>query len=233
MKVTASNGVGNASATSNQTATIAASGGSGGTGGGGGPANTAMPVVTGVADTGSFVAPQFAATSGSWSGSPTKYTYQWQDCNSSGGNCVNAVGMAYGPGAAGSKCVNTHPGDGCRYNLVAGEATTPCPYASGGTGSCTLRLALTASNGQDATVTSSPQGPVTASTPGYPNFSNTGYQNAPTYASTTGGTEGIEDPSKLTTASSGSSTCPTSGFQSNHTYSFCHFTTNDNFVAGC
>ena len=205
---------GSASQISAQTGTVTS---------GGGPANTAMPVVSGVADTASFAAPQFAATSGSWSGSPTKYTYQWQDCNSSGGNCVNAAGMAYGPGATGSKCVNAHPGDGCRYNLVADEAAAPCPYAFGAAGSCTIRLALTASSGRDTTVTTSQRGPVTASTPAHPNFSNTGYQNAPGYP----GTPGIPDPSKLTLASSGSSTCPTS-IESNHTYSFCHYTSELN-----
>jgi hypothetical protein len=59
----------------------------------------------------------------------------------------------------------------------------------------------------------------------WPNASNTGYQNAPGYP----GTKGVADPTKLTTASSSSSTCPTT-FQSNHTYSFCHYTGVGNFV---
>jgi hypothetical protein len=52
----------------------------------------------------------------------------------------------------------------------------------------------------------------------WPNATTTGYQNAPGYP----GTHGVADPSKLTTASASSSTCPTT-FQSHHTYSFCHY----------
>jgi hypothetical protein len=32
------------------------------------------------------------ASNGSWSGSPTSYAYQWQDCSTSGGSCVNISG---------------------------------------------------------------------------------------------------------------------------------------------
>lgn len=52
----------------------------------------------------------------------------------------------------------------------------------------------------------------------WPNATTTGYQNAPGYP----GTHGVADKTKLTTASSSSSTCPTS-FQSHHTYSFCYY----------
>ena len=211
--VTASNSAGSGSGTSGQSAMVSASSGSG-------PTDTAAPTITGVADTGSFVAPQLVASSGSWSGSPTRYTYQWQDCNSSGANCVNAAGETYGPGASGSSCVTTVAANGCAYNLVAKEATAPCPYASGATGACTIGLIVTATNAQGSTpVSVAPVGPVKASSTAWPNFSNTGYQNAPGYP----GTAGVPDPSKLTIASAGSSTCPTT-IQSNHTYSFCHYT---------
>ena len=53
----------------------------------------------------------------------------------------------------------------------------------------------------------------------WPNTATTGYQNAPGYP----GTAGVADPTKLTTGSSGSNTCPLT-FQSNHTYSFCKYT---------
>jgi hypothetical protein len=59
----------------------------------------------------------------------------------------------------------------------------------------------------------------------WPNVTNTGYQNAPGYP----GTHGVADPTKLTTASSSSSTCPTT-FQSNHTYSFCRYSGGGNFI---
>jgi hypothetical protein len=59
----------------------------------------------------------------------------------------------------------------------------------------------------------------------WPNATNTGYQNAPGYS----GTKGVADTTKLTTASAGSSTCPTT-FQSNKTYSFCHYTGVGQFI---
>jgi hypothetical protein len=61
-------------------------------------------------------------------------------------------------------------------------------------------------------------GPCTSDVSCWPNASNTGYQNAPGYP----GTPGVADPTKLTTASAGSATCPTT-FESHHTYSFCRF----------
>jgi len=61
-------------------------------------------------------------------------------------------------------------------------------------------------------------GPCTNDLRCWPNASNTGYQNAPGYP----GTPGVADPTKLTPASSGSATCPTT-FESHHTYSFCRF----------
>jgi hypothetical protein len=80
--VTASNAIGSTSADSAQTATVT----SGGTGSGGG---------SGLAD---VVAPYFAAASGqavvgqvlavstgSWSGAPLSFSYQWMDCTTSGG----------------------------------------------------------------------------------------------------------------------------------------------------
>lgn len=54
---------------------------------------------------------------------------------------------------------------------------------------------------------------------GWPDSTNTGYVNAPGY------------PGSLTTASSGSSTCPTTP-QSNHTYEFCDYVGGLNLPAG-
>jgi RHS repeat-associated protein len=53
------------------------------------PADTALPAITGAATAGQVL----TASSGTWSGTtPLTYSYQWQDCNSSGGSCVNISG---------------------------------------------------------------------------------------------------------------------------------------------
>ncbi len=52
------------------------------------PANTALPAITGTATQGQAL----SASTGSWSGSPTSYAYQWQDCNSAGASCVAIAG---------------------------------------------------------------------------------------------------------------------------------------------
>ncbi len=81
--VTASNSYGNATANSAQTAVIQPSGG-----GTNPPTNTGAPTISGNATQGSAL----TAGNGSWSNSPTSYSYQWQDCNSSGGSCANISG---------------------------------------------------------------------------------------------------------------------------------------------
>ena len=50
--------------------------------------NSTLPAVSGQAVQGQTV----STSNGSWSGSPTSYAYQWQDCNSSGGSCANISG---------------------------------------------------------------------------------------------------------------------------------------------
>ncbi|HEX5449345.1 MAG TPA: hypothetical protein VFW85_04745 [Gaiellaceae bacterium] len=47
------------------------------------PENVAAPAITGTATVGQTL----TATAGTWNNSPTKYTYAWQRCNSSGNNC--------------------------------------------------------------------------------------------------------------------------------------------------
>ena len=49
---------------------------------------TVAPAISGVTQQGQAL----SATHGTWSNSPTGYTYQWQDCNSLGGSCVNVAG---------------------------------------------------------------------------------------------------------------------------------------------
>ncbi|MGO9877517.1 MAG: hypothetical protein ACLPVY_27405, partial [Acidimicrobiia bacterium] len=47
------------------------------------PVNTALPVVSGSAMQGQTL----TTTTGSWSNSPSSYSYEWEDCDSAGGNC--------------------------------------------------------------------------------------------------------------------------------------------------
>lgn len=53
------------------------------------PTNTAVPVISGTPNQGQVL----STTTGSWNGNPTpNYTYQWEDCNSTGGSCTNISG---------------------------------------------------------------------------------------------------------------------------------------------
>jgi hypothetical protein len=52
------------------------------------PTNTTAPTTSGTTRVSSVL----ASTQGSWSNSPTSYSYQWQRCDSSGANCVNISG---------------------------------------------------------------------------------------------------------------------------------------------
>jgi hypothetical protein len=84
--VTASNVGGSGQATSAQTGTVQSAPVSP-------PVNTALPVVSGTAQRGQTL----STTNGSWSGNPTSYSYQWQDCTSST-SCTDisgATGSSY------------------------------------------------------------------------------------------------------------------------------------------
>jgi hypothetical protein len=49
------------------------------------PSNSALPTVTGTTTENQTL----SATTGTWSGSPTSYAYQWQDCNALGEACLS------------------------------------------------------------------------------------------------------------------------------------------------
>ncbi len=51
------------------------------------PTNTAVPVITGS----TVVGGTLTANTGSWTGNPTSYSYQWQRCNAHGAACVGLV----------------------------------------------------------------------------------------------------------------------------------------------
>ena len=80
--VTATNTAGGSSATSSQTAVVAAAPIVTA------PANTALPTITGTTTQGQTL----TTSNGLWTGSPSSYAYQWQDCNSSGASCTNISG---------------------------------------------------------------------------------------------------------------------------------------------
>ncbi len=77
--VTATNAGGSTSATSAQTAVVAAAP----------PVNTSLPLISGTLRDGQPV----SATTGAWTGTaPISYTYQWQRCDAAGGACADIAG---------------------------------------------------------------------------------------------------------------------------------------------
>ncbi|HVS84838.1 MAG TPA: hypothetical protein VHD91_04340 [Gaiellaceae bacterium] len=77
--VTATNSAGSATATSDPSPTVASTKG---------PGNSALPTVTGTAQDGQTL----TASTGSWTNSPTSYTYVWERCNSAGDACTAISG---------------------------------------------------------------------------------------------------------------------------------------------
>ena len=99
------------------------------------PVNTGVPTISGSAVQGQTL----STSNGSWSNSPTSYSYAWQDCDSSGSNCASVSGAT-----------------GSSYTLVGGDVGH------------TVRSVVTASNsggskaasaGQTAVVTSEGSSP--------------------------------------------------------------------------
>jgi hypothetical protein len=100
------------------------------------PVDSALPTISGTAAQGQTL----STSNGSWSNSPTSYGYQWQDCNSSGGNCANVSGATSG-----------------RYALTSGDVGH------------TVRAVVTASNaGGSASSSSAQSAMVSAPAPGAP-----------------------------------------------------------------
>ncbi|HEV3093341.1 MAG TPA: choice-of-anchor Q domain-containing protein [Solirubrobacteraceae bacterium] len=52
------------------------------------PLNTGLPVISGTPQGGRTL----STSNGTWTGAPISYTYQWEDCNSSGASCTSIVG---------------------------------------------------------------------------------------------------------------------------------------------
>jgi hypothetical protein len=92
--------------------------------------NSAPPVIAGTPTVGNVL----TATTGSWTGSPTSYAYQWQDCNTSGGSCKN-VGTNSATYSLTAADVGATVLVIVRASNVSGSASTPSaptsPVASG------------------------------------------------------------------------------------------------------
>ncbi len=52
------------------------------------PKDKTVPTISGTTTEGDTL----TATNGTWENNPTGYKYQWQDCNATGGNCLNIAG---------------------------------------------------------------------------------------------------------------------------------------------
>jgi hypothetical protein len=144
--VTATNGGGSAPATSAATAVALPLP----------PSNTALPTIGGKP----VEFETLTASNGTWSGTPTSYTYQWQDCSSTGESCTNITGAT-----------------ATTYKLTANDVGH------------TLRVVVTASNAGGSTPASSAAtAAVTAPPPSSTNepfrfFSPTSFWNEPVSAS--------------------------------------------------
>ena len=131
--VTATNAGGSTPATSAQTQAVTASAPTA-------PQNTGLPTITGTAQQGQTL----TASNGSWSGSPTSYTYQWQDCTSST-SCTNITGATNSTHTLQSSDV----GDTIDIVVTATNASGPS----------------SATSNQSASVTSSPTPPARPTQP--------------------------------------------------------------------
>ena len=107
--VTATNAGGSGSAMSTQTAVVVAAPTTTTA-----PANTALPQVTGTAQAGQTL----TTSTGTWSGSPTSYGYQWKSCDSAGANCAAISGAT----AKTYVLTSTDVGKTLRANVTATNA---------------------------------------------------------------------------------------------------------------
>jgi hypothetical protein len=97
------------------------------------PTSSAAPTITGLARQGGTL----SASTGSWSGSPTGYSYRWSQCDGTGSSCVS----------------------------IGGATSSSYQVAQGDVGS-TLRVSVTATNaGGSASATSAPTAAVSALAP--------------------------------------------------------------------
>src|SRR5436305_4139932 len=86
------------------------------------PGNTVQPVDTGTA----AVNHTLTSSQGSWTGSPTGFSYQWQRCSSAGTGCANI------PGATASSYTLTSAdgGNTVRSTVSATNVNGASPFAA-------------------------------------------------------------------------------------------------------
>lgn len=87
--------------------------------------NTVPPMLTGTA----AVNQKLTSTTGSWNGSPTSFSYQWQRCSSAGAGCVNIPGAT----AASYTLTSADGGNTVRSTVSATNANGASPYAASAT----------------------------------------------------------------------------------------------------
>jgi hypothetical protein len=99
------------------------------------PGNTALPVVTGTA----AVSQTLTSSVGSWNGSPTGFSYQWQRCSSAASGCVNIPGAtasrytlasADGGTYVRSTVSAANVNGASAYTASAGQVVAPLPAAT-------------------------------------------------------------------------------------------------------
>ena len=88
--------------------------------------NTALPTISGTAQQGQ----NLYASTGSWSNSPTGYSYQWKLCDSAGNNCTNIGGETFsGITLSGAYVGSTLRVDGHRHQHSGSASATSAPSA--------------------------------------------------------------------------------------------------------
>ncbi len=146
--VTATNAAGSATATSAATAVVGAAS-KGGCSGSGCPASTAAPRILDP-DVAPIEGQTVPATNGTWSGSPTSFTYQWQRCAELDANCANIAGAT----RAGYTLAAADVGENIQLVVTASNASGSAsaisnytPAIAPDSSACTTKLNPTQSDG--------------------------------------------------------------------------------------
>jgi hypothetical protein len=115
------------------------------------PANSTPPSISGTAQDGQTL----TASPGSWTGSPSSYSYQWQDCDTSGANCAAIAGAANSNYTAQSSDVGytlrvavtaSNSGGATNANSAATSVVTAAPPPPATTQTTTFSGSLNARN---------------------------------------------------------------------------------------